>query len=152
MENLKEINGNEIIDYLNSLSDDDHEELFDISCRGPYTFEKQNFTKDKYTLTFSAYYNNWGTDQEISDNNIYITKDKIWLGLEEPFDSDESSDVLGDILTKWLKVHKFGTDNREKYDVLIEESRDKLSSIGYGDAYIIDDVIKKLTKAKTLIK
>lgn len=72
--------------------------------------------------------------------------------MEEPFDSDESSDVLGDILTKWLKVHKFGTDNREKYDVLIEESRDKLSSIGYGDADIIDDVIKKLTKAKTLIK
>ena len=26
MTNLKDINGNEIIDYLNNLSDDDHEE------------------------------------------------------------------------------------------------------------------------------
>jgi len=154
MENLKEINGNEIIDYLNSLSDDDHEELFDVSCTPPYIFEEQKIIDDEeYRLTFSAYFNNWGTDQLITDNYIRIFKDgDVIFELEEPFDSDSSSDVLEELLKKWLKVHKFGTDNREKYDALIEESRVKLSNIGYGDVDIINDIIEKLTKAKTFIK
>lgn len=152
MENLQEINGNEIIDFLNSLSDDEHEELFDVSCSPPYTFEKQKIDNDKYTLKFSAIYNNWGTDQEIDGNCVYITKDNLWLGLSEPFDGDSSSDVLKKILTTWISKHKFSTDNKEKYESKIEDSRELLTKVSYGDIDILDEVIKNLTEAKTLIK
>lgn len=57
---LEKINGVEIIDYLNAISDDDIEELLDVSCSQPYIFEKQEMLEDgRYKLTFSAYYNNW---------------------------------------------------------------------------------------------
>lgn len=154
MENLKEINGNEIIDYMNSLSNDDFEDLCDVSCTPPYIFEKQEMIGDEeYRLSFSAYYNNWGTDQLVKDNYIRIFKDgDVIFELEEPFDSDSSSDVLEEILGKWLKVHKFGTDNREKYDVLVEESRIMLSELRYGNVGDIDAIIEKLNKDKTLVK
>lgn len=153
MNKIEEINGNEIIDFMNSLSDNDNKELLDICCQGPYRFEKQEIMRDgRYKLSFSAYYNNWGTNQLIEDNHIVIHKDGVRCWLEEPFDGDESGDVLEVLLTKWLNTHKFSSDYKYHFECLIEESRDKLSSIGYGDIDIIEDIIKNLTKAKTLIK
>lgn len=151
MEELEKINGYEIIDFLNKLYDN-NDELSDISCEGPYTFEKQKLTKKEYKLTFSAYYNNWGTDQEISDNHIIIDKNGIRLLFQEPFDSDESSDVFEKILTEWLLTHDFANDNKEKYEALIKKSGKLLSNVKYGDSDVLNSIIKNLTKAKTLIK
>lgn len=149
MKDLSLINGNEIIDFLNSLSND---ELCDISCRGPYVFENQKIEDGKYLLSFSAYYNNWGTDQFIEDNVLVITNNKVRFQLNEPFDSDESEVVLCKLVDNWLKTHEFSTTYVERFNSLILESYESLAECQYGDDQILDDVIKKLTIAKTLIK
>jgi hypothetical protein len=74
---LKLINGNEIIKFLNKQSID-NEDLCDISISpGSFVFESQKIEKDEYLaegfthsyiLNFTGSYNNWGTEQEISGN------------------------------------------------------------------------------------
>lgn len=150
--NIKKINGNEIIDYLNSVDFSDSEELCDISCQNPYIFDKQEIRGNEYRLTFSAYYNNWGTDQLIDGNVIKITKDNVWFSLDEPFEGDGSDEALEELLKKWLETHKFSTDNDKKFNCLILESNELLNKCLYGDIDIVEDVIKKLITAKSLIK
>jgi hypothetical protein len=148
--NIKNINGNEILDYLNDLDFDDLDN--EIYCQKPFIFETQKINGEQYKLTFSTYFNNWGTDQLIEDNRINITKDSIQVSLNEPFDGDGSSEALEEALTKWLSTHEFSTDYKEEFKFLIEESSDLLIKCQYGDLDILEDVIKKITKAKTLIK
>ena len=147
---IKVINGNEIIDYLNEL---DSDELKDISCQKPYVFEAQEIRDGKkYRLTFSAYFNNWGTDQLIEGNYIEITENGVRVWFEEPFEGDGSSEALEELLTKWLETHEFSTDYEKDFDILISDVTNQLSTCQYGDSKILEDVLKKLTKAKTLIK
>lgn len=150
MVNIKEINGSEIIDYLNSLSYDD---LDDISCGQPYVFEYQEIKNGNYRLGFSAYFNNWGTDQLIEDNVLEITEDNIIIfSLNEPFDGDGSDDILQEVLSEWLKTHKFSTTYTDEFNCLVKESNELLNKCQYGEKDILESVIEKLTKAKSLIK
>lgn len=151
MIDIKEINGSEIIDYLNSLSQDDFGD--DISCDGPYTFESQLVVGNKFSLSFSAYYNNWGTDQLIENNFIKIDGDgRVRAALDEPFDSDGSAGILESILTSWLETHTFSDTYKDDFKSLVDETNTLLKDCQYGDTKILDDVINKLIRAKSLIK
>jgi hypothetical protein len=168
MIDIKEINANEIIDYLNALTQDDSPEkdkneygidLDDISCEGPYTFESlqihpfTNGIGSKFSLSFSAYYNNWGTDQLIENNFIEISPDgSVIASLSEPFDGDGSAEVLENLLGKWLLTHKFSNTYKEDFKSLVDEANTLLKDCQYGDTNILYDIISKLTKAITLIK
>lgn len=110
MNNLSEINGNEIIDFLNSID----KELNDICINsGSFRFESQKIKYNKYYLYFSCDFNNWGGAQEVDDNVIYITENKVWLFLGEPIEGSGGEDVIDELLTDWLKTHKFATNNKE---------------------------------------
>lgn len=101
---LEEINGKELLDFLITK----HEDFDDCCLSFPLIFENQRIINGVYELRFTAHYNNWGTWQKIEDNVIFIDETgKCWVGLEEPFDSDDSVDVLEDVLKKWLPTHKF---------------------------------------------
>jgi len=150
---IKKINGNEIIDYLNSLDFNEIDELSDISCQQPFIFESQSIDNGKYQVSFSAYFNNWGTDQLIEDNTIQITANKlIRASLEEPFEGDDSAEVLENLIFKWLETHEFSTTYKDDFNTLIDESIKLLSDCQYGNLSTLEEVTKKITKAKTLIK
>lgn len=149
---INKINGNEIIDFLNSL-DMDSDELSDVSTSKPFVFESQKINGDTYELNFAAHFNNWGTFQEISDNTLIITSDgKLTLHLEEPFDGDGSDDILEEQLNEWIKIHTFDINHVNHFNALVLLTNQILSNCEYGDFKAIDAAIKNLTKAKTLIK
>jgi hypothetical protein len=149
---INKINGNEIIEFLNSL-DMDSDKLFDISTSKPFVFKSQEINGDTYELNFAAHFNNWGTFQEISDNILIITSDgNLSLHLNEPFEGDGSADILEDFLTEWIKTHTFDTDYVNHFNSLVLSTNQILSNCEYGDFKTIDVAIKNLTKAKTLIK
>lgn len=151
MIDIKGINGIEIIDYLNSLTQDDFGD--DISCDGPYTFESQQLVGDKFSLSFSAYYNNWGTDQLIENNFIKIDGDgNVRVILDEPFDSDGSAWTLEGILVSWLETHTFFDTYKDDFKSLVDDSSLLLKDCQYGDIKLLNDVIINLTRAKSLIK
>jgi hypothetical protein len=148
--NVKEINGNEIIKYLNSLSEDD--DMDDIGpVLGSFVFDSQTIKDDRYNLTFTASYNNWGTHQEIHDNYLFITEDEVSLSLEEPFDGDGSDEVLEIKLTEWLKTHKF-EDQKEYFDSILSDVYETLPGISFNSIKDMDEVIEKLIEAKSLMK
>jgi len=150
--NINEINGNEIIDFLNSL-DMDLDELSDISTSKPFIFESQKVQDNKYELKFAAHFNNWGTYQEIGDNKLIINADGgLILYLDEPFDGDGSADVLEKKLTEWIKTHTFDNNHVNHFNALVILTSQILSNCEYGNVNAIDSAIKNLTKAKTLIK
>jgi len=96
------INSHEIIEFLNNQIRD-NDELCDISVGTPIEFVKQSYNKKGlYTLEFNAYYNNWGTEQLIKNNQIYIDEKGVQLILQEPFDIDESTSVLKNVYREAL--------------------------------------------------
>lgn len=150
--NLEEINGNEIIDFLNKETRD-NDELCDISISsGSFVFEEQKIKDGTYTLYFTASFNNWGTEQDIPENAIYITKDKVWLSLGEPFEGDGSDDALEEVLSKWLETHKFDNVYEEKFYALIKDAYEQLPNISVGSNKEMQKVIDTLVKAQTYIK
>ena len=150
--NINEINGNEIIGFLNDL-DMNSDGLDDISICQPFTFENQTITQKGYELKFTGNYNNWGTYQEISDNLLIINSDgKVEFWLEEPFDGDGSGEKLDEVLTKWLENHTFDANYINHFNALVSLTNQILSKCEYGDSKAIDTAIKNLTKAKNLIK
>ena len=150
--NINEINGNEIIGFLNDL-DMNSDGLDDISICQPFTFENQTITQKGYELKFTGNYNNWGTYQEISDNLLIINSDgKVEFWLEEPFDGDGSGEKLDEVLTKWLENQTFDANYINHFNALVSLTNQILSKCEYGDSKAIDTAIKNLTKAKSLIK
>ena len=150
--NLKEVNGNEIINFLNTLSDD-NEDLCDISIVfKSFVFESQKTKGDTYTLEFTASYNNWGTDQDIPGNSIIINKKGVKFSLGEPFEGDGTDELLEEVLTGWLKTHKFDTNSEEKFYAILSEAHEQLPGISFEDKKELQKVIDKLIKAKTYIK
>ena len=150
--NINEINGNEIIGFLNDL-DMNSDGLDDISICQPFTFENQTIPQKGYELKFTGNYNNWGTYQEISDNLLIINSDgKVEFWLEEPFDGDGSGEKLDEVLTKWLENHTFDANYINHFNALVSLTNQILSKCEYGDSKAIDTAIKNLTKAKSLIK
>lgn len=150
--NIKAINGNEIIDFLNknSMEGDD---LGDTNiCANSFVFESQKVASGKYTLYFTVGFNNWGTDQDIRGNELHITKEELWLGMDEPFDGDGTEDTLKDILTPFLETHVFSTNQEEKFYSLLEYSYGRLAEIGFTSKEELQSVIDKLIEAKTYMK
>lgn len=149
---IKEINGNEIIDFLNTQSRD-NDDLCDISISSnSFVFQSQEVGTN-YELTFKASYNNWGTDQEIPDNIIRINKNgKVIVAVCEPFEGDGTDDALEKVLTEWLKTHVFNTDYEEKFNTLIKQSYEQLRYIKFDSKEDLQEVIDKLIEAKTYMK
>ena len=151
--NLEEINGNEILEFLNNhLSD--NEDLYDISLNGPLEFENQEITNRCYILEFSAYYNNWGTYQLIPGMEILITDDKVELLLDEPFEGDGSDEALEEVLVEWLATHKFLLKNANdlKFEGMIAFCREQLSQISIVDTEKMEKIIDELKEARSLMK
>ncbi len=150
--NLREINGYEIIDFLNKESKD-NDDLCDISIvKTSFVFEKQKIEEGKYTLYFTASYNNWGTEQDIPENAIYITKDKVWLSLGEPFEGDSTDDALEEVLSKWFKTHKFDSNSEEKFYAMLSTVHEQLPGISFESHKELQKVIDTLVKAQTYMK
>jgi hypothetical protein len=156
---LKEINGNEIIDFLNNLSEDDNDVVENIYIvEGTYKFVKQEIKDDKYMLEFTAGFNNWGTVQEIDDNRIKISIKNNEFVVEcwpnEPFDGDGSAEIIDELLMEWLKNHKFvdSSSTLSNFNEIIENAQKNLSELKFDDKKKLQSIIDKLNKAKTLQK
>ena len=145
---LKDINGHEIIAYLNEKSS--------INL----VFESQRFRDREddpvYQLYFETIYNNWGTDQPITGNCIYIDKTDVWVGMDEPFDGGYEEEELEDLLKAWLPTHTFTNNTKELYTNLMQDIQDDMVLIYEPDPETtpanIDEIIEKLQKAKSYIK
>lgn len=152
MQDLKNINGKEIIDFLNKITSEDTNELADISIEGnSFVFESQKILDNRYKLYFTASFNNWGTSQAISDNLLVIDEHGLRFSLEEPFEGDGTDEALRDVLKKWLETHNFNTNKEEEFDKLVNEAQVKLTHLSFGDTEGIQEIIDKLTEAKTWI-
>lgn len=101
---LTKINGYEIIDFLNNLSEDEKDELgYEYNLYGPFEFESQNTQDGAYNLRFSCYHNNWGEHQIVKYNEIKITKDlKISVFLYEPLEGCGADDFLCEVLSGFI--------------------------------------------------
>lgn len=149
---LEEINGNEIIDFLNSINGDD-DSVCDISpVLRSFVFDDQKIAADRrYVLEFAADYNNWGTHQPIDYNLIYMTENDVRVCLNEPFDGDGSSETLEKLLKEWLEGHKFSHDVDNDFYVIINDVRDRLSQrIVLSNIEVIEELINKLKKAQNI--
>ena len=69
---LEQINGNEIIEFLNKQTRDSEDFEDTNICLDSFVFVDQETTETKYRLYFDLDYNNWGTDQTIEGNSITI--------------------------------------------------------------------------------
>jgi len=153
--NINEINGQEIIDFLNTISDDNDDfsqyKLWNISIvLKSFKFECQHIQDDKYSLSFTAGFNNWGTEQEI-DNTLYITKNELWLSLGEPFEGDGTDEILENILKEWISNHSF-TDQTELFYSKVRNVYEKLPDISFSDIKKMNNIITELIEAKSLMK
>jgi hypothetical protein len=161
---LSEINGNEIIDYLNEQLKSDDLPFDDTMISGDFVFDSQQILKKNdvltYTLSFKTFWNNWGKDTEV-DGVIYINhqktnENKIWAWFDDPVGGYGTEGVVVELLTKWLPTHKFSETNEELYTNLIQDIQDDMVLIytpdGKTTTDIIDEIIEKLTKAKSYIK
>jgi len=154
MKKLYEINGYEIIEFLNSLFEDTNLDLQDdYNICPPCIFESQEIIEGKYSLIFSAYYNNWGTHQLIDGNEIIITEDlSISIVLDEAFEGTSLENKLEVLINKFIISHKFNQNVSDEYNCIIAEVRDDLIKISYNDKELLSNIIEKLTRAKTLMK
>lgn len=151
---LEEINGAEIIDYLNKVDVENEDEFGDTNLSRPLTFTKQEIVEGKLKIYFDCYYNNWGTDQLLYDNCIYINKNKIWVSLVEPLDGDGTDDIIKDLVVDFIANHNF-----KKREVLVSEFNGLMSDIltytcdiQYGEFKRMDTLLDMVTKAKSLMK
>jgi hypothetical protein len=161
---LSEINGNEIIDYLNEQLKSDDLPFDGTMISGDFVFDSQQILKKNdvltYTLSFKTFWNNWGKDTVVY-GVIYISHQKIneniiWAWFDDPVGGDGTEGVVVELLTKWLPTHKFSETNEELYTNLIQDIQDDMVLIytpdGKTTTDIIDEIIEKLTKAKSYIK
>lgn len=156
--NLENINGVEILEFLNGQIRD-NEDLCDISLCAPLKFEKQSLGKERagelmYSLSFSAYHNNWGTDQLMEGNEIQITSKKVKVLVVEPFEGDGSDEELENVLLEWIKTRKFKSnkDIKKEFYKLTNYVSNDLYHLEYDDKERIEKLIKKLVDAKELMK
>jgi len=148
--NIEKINGNEIIDFLNQS----RSKFSNCSLSLPFVFDSQIIKDGIYRLRFSVKFNNWGTLQTMSNNTIKIIDGKIVVWLDEPFEGDGSEEILKDVLTEWLPTHEFidQINQSEIFDNIIEEVYKSLPDVSIDNKDILDEIIKKLNVAKTLMK
>ena len=156
---LYDINGNEIIDFLNSkFKEDAYDDT--MLCMNSFKFTNQSVEKHDngltYTLRFKVAWNNWSRHDVINRNTLYITHDKVWVSFDEPVESDGTNDIVVGLLKEWLPTHTFSQESKELYTELINDIQDDMALVYFYDLKetpaIIDEIIEKLTKAKSYIK
>lgn len=150
---VESINGSEILKFLEEQIDD-NEDLCDVSVDTPLEFVSQEVKNGKYTLKFNAYYNNWGTDQLIEDNKLYIENGKVDFRLQEPFESDGSESALEEVLEHWLKTHKFQSKDElsVKWHGMVHFCCESLEQLTFDDTKRMEHIIEELTEARSLMK
>ena len=156
--NLEDINGMEILEFLNDQIDN-NDDLCDVSLDTPLEFEEQGVSKNTdgelmYSLNFTAYYNNWGTDQPIQGNKIKITNKSIYVLVGEAFEGDGSDEEIENLLREWLKTHKFQSRDNVKgeFESAIKHNIMRLELVKLNDTELMDEVIENLNKARALMK
>jgi len=156
---LSDINGSEIIDFLNAQFDNGLDPFEDTNlCYKSFVFESQLIENNKYKLRFSVGYNNWGNKQIISGHSIIITQNDTWVSMDEPFDGDGSDDAIEKLLRSWLKEHTFTTNMGTLFNDCLAKTSNVLDDLKLNGGHR-DDVIAKLvfcmeqlTKASTYVK
>ena len=156
---LHDINGNEIIDFLNSKFKEDAYDDTMLSMNS-FKFTNQSVEKhDKalvYTLRFKVAWNNWSRRDVIDRNTLYITHDKVWVSFDEPVEGDGTDEIVVNLLKEWLPTHTFSETNGELYTNLMQDIQDDMVLIYEPDPKttpaVIDEIIEKLQKAKSYIK
>jgi hypothetical protein len=149
---LKEINGNEIIDFLNKASMNNKNLTHISMSSNSFVFENQKIEDDSYKLYFTASYNRWGTDQEIKKNQIIINKKGIAVYVGEPFEGDGTDEKIENVLNEWLETHKFDTMIEERFYALLHDAYEQLPSISFESKEGLQKIIDTLVKAQTFIK
>lgn len=154
--NLKEINGFEIIDFLNQVDINKEEEFGDTNLSRPLIYKHQVIVDNKLNIYFDCYFNNWGTDQLVEDNYISIsnTRNKVTVSLDEPLEGDGTDDMLSELVEKFITSYKFKTKDELKleFNALVEDIKILANSIQYGKPESLDKLSDLVTKAKTLSK
>jgi hypothetical protein len=152
--NLNEINGVEIIDFLNKVDVENENEFGDTNLSRPLIFTKQEISEGRLKIYFDCYYNNWGTDQLIEENSIYVNKDKIWVGLSEPLDGDGTDEIIENLVIDFVANHKFKNQEELKYEFrdLMSDILTYTCDIQYGEIKRMDTLLEMVTKAKSLMK
>ena len=150
IQNLQGINGHEIIEYLNTAYKKNKFDLEDTNiCLNSFKFNNQKNDNTYYKLYFSVGYNNWGTEQTISDNIITITNRGIKVSMSEPFEGDGTDKKIQGALVYWIDTHKFEENMDEKFEGLLREAYDRLPEISYTDNEGLQNIIDLLKKAQT---
>ena len=152
---LEEINGNEIIDFFNSIEEEYKKSFYSLDIIWPFKFISQEIKNNQYILNFSFYYKNWDDKQLKDCNYLYISKDQIYFDLDEPLDNDNTDKKFLEKLNPWLKKHKFKDNNELIYNLVIN-IQDQFDSINpfatKEDLQKIDKIIEDLEKLKSYIK
>jgi len=153
MKDIKEINGHEILDFLNHKLKEQDDKLVDVSICETLELTEQEFSEEKYILTFSGYFNNWGTYQLIEDNYLIIDKDcSVSFELNEPFDGDGSNESLAEIVSEWIKDFEFDVFTEEKFYLEMENVYEQLPQISFESKNEMDKIITDLERIKTYMK
>jgi len=156
---LHEINGNEIIDYLNEQRKSDDNLFDDTMLCGEFVFESQKLENRNDVLTYvlngHTFWNNWSRNEEVSFS-ICITPDRVWSGFDEPVEGDGTDNIVNNLLKEWLLTHKFSKTEDKLYINLMQDIQDDMVLIYEPDPQttpaVIDEIIEKLQKAKSYIK
>ena len=152
---LEEINGNEIIDFFNSIEEEYKKSFYSLDIIWPFKFISQEIKNNQYILNFSFYYKNWDDKQLKDCNYLYISKDQIYFDLDEPLDTDNTDKKFLEKLNPWLKKHKFKDNNELIYNLVIniQDQFDYINPFATKeDLQKIDKIIEDLEKLKSYIK
>ncbi len=151
MIDIKSINGSEIIDFLNKCTKE--ESFVDTNIvQNSFVITDQELTNSKYILYFSVDYYNWGETLRMTGNSIFIDDSRISVSLDEPLDDDGTDSVIRDVLTEWIKNHKFKSNPENEFHQLVRDSIFSLSGAQFSNKKLMEGIINDLTKAKNLIK
>lgn len=153
--NLETINGTEIIEFLENARTNGEEEyeLYDCSVSG-FKYDSQEIKKGKYHLYFTGVFNNWGHDQDEPGQEIIISDKGVEVRVGEPFDSDGSDEMIEEVLTKWLKTHKFESEAsiQKKFLKLHKKASEGLFYVKFDNKKLMRKTIEQLEEAYTLMK
>lgn len=141
---LSDIDGNQIIDYLNKNYD------------GSIEFVRQEIVDEYgngvfYRLFFSR---EWYRGDIYYDNYLAIDDEGIYVYSDEPWEGNDDDDDMENLLSEWLKTYTFEKINyKEKFDRLMlevyEDIMDRIDKKTSPEQ--IDAIIEKLKISKTYL-
>lgn len=149
MIDIKKINGNEIIDFINSIIE---EVLWEYSIQS-VEFDSQSVNENTYKLDFTYTTSGW-VSHKFSDNYLTITKEceiKVSIG-ESPLEGGGCDNKIKKELSNWILTHEFDEFNTERFYVLTQELSEDLQELTDNETHKIDELIEKLKTIKSLMK